>query len=55
MNNADEFIIEDGVLETYNGDGGDVIIPDGVTSIGDFAFYRCSGLRKLNISLRNRS
>ena len=49
MNNADEFIIEDGVLETYNGDGGDVIIPEGVTSIGDFAFYRCSGLTSVVI------
>ena len=35
MNNADEFIIENGVLFKYNGDGGDVIIPDGVICIGD--------------------
>ena len=36
MNNADEFIIENGVLFKYNGDGGDVIIPDGVICIGDY-------------------
>ncbi|MFI3165571.1 MAG: leucine-rich repeat domain-containing protein [Bacillota bacterium] len=32
------FIIEDGVLVEYTGEGGDVIIPDSVTAIGDRAF-----------------
>lgn len=30
----EEFTIEDGVLTKYNGPGGDVVVPDGVTSIG---------------------
>ena len=30
-----EFIINDGVLEQYTGAGGDVVIPDGVTEIGE--------------------
>lgn len=39
-----DFTIENGVLTKYNGSGGDVIIPDGVTSIGDFAFKDCKTL-----------
>ncbi len=33
-----EFEIENGVLKKYNGAGGDVVIPDGVTEIGFKAF-----------------
>ena len=33
-----EFVIADGVLTQYNGAGGDVTIPEGVTSIGECAF-----------------
>lgn len=36
-----EFVIdENGVLTKYNGPGGHVTVPDGVTRIGDGAFYR---------------
>lgn len=37
---ADEgdFTIEDGVLKKYSGGGGQVVIPDGVTAIGDRVF-----------------
>ena len=41
MNDTKEFEIENGVLKRYTGPGGDVVIPDGVTSIGDQAFYLC--------------
>ena len=34
-----EFEIENGVLTAYQGAGGDVVIPDGVTEIGGSAFY----------------
>ena len=43
------FEIENGVLIKYRGYGGDVVIPDGVTSIGDGAFWDCRYLRKVVI------
>lgn len=47
---ADEdFVIEGGVLKKYNGPGGDVVIPDGVTSIGDGAFFECTTLTSVFI------
>ncbi len=49
MSNASDFIIEDGVLKKYKGKGGDVVIPDGVTAIGDNAFYGCSSLTSVTI------
>ena len=39
-----DFIIENGVLTKYKGPGGDVVIPDGVTKIGDCAFFACQNL-----------
>ena len=33
-----DFVIENGVLKKYVGSGGDVVIPDSVTSIGNWAF-----------------
>lgn len=44
-----DFVIEDGVLTEYNGPGGDVVIPDSVTSIGDYAFLSCDGLTSVTI------
>ena len=38
MSNANDFVIEQGVLTKYTGPGGDVVIPDGVTEIGYQAF-----------------
>ncbi len=43
------FLIEDGVLKKYSGTAKDVVIPDGVTSIGYLAFGYCSGLRSVVI------
>ena len=50
MSNASDFIIENGVLTKYVGPGGDVVIPEGITSIGNYAFYMCSSLRTVHIS-----
>ncbi|MCM1224848.1 MAG: leucine-rich repeat domain-containing protein [Lachnospiraceae bacterium] len=44
-----DFVIENGVLTKYNGSGGDVVIPDGVTKIGEFAFSACSSLTSVII------
>ena len=38
MSNTSDFIIENGVLTKYVGPGGDVVIPEGVTEIGEGAF-----------------
>ncbi len=44
---TDEFVIENGVLKAYNGEGGEVVIPDGVTSIGAYVFNGDSRITKL--------
>ena len=46
---ADEngFIIEDGVLTGYTGPGGDVVIPEGVKEIAQYAFYNCNTIKKI--------
>lgn len=44
-----DFDIRDGVLYKYKGNGGDVVIPDGVTSIGNYAFYYCKSLTSVSI------
>ena len=43
------FAVENGVLTQYDGTGGDVIIPAGVTRVGDFAFYNCTSLSQVLI------
>lgn len=45
MENKDFIIrIRKGVLTKYKGPGGDVVIPEGVTSIGENAFSNCPNL-----------
>ncbi len=45
MSNPSDFIIENGVLKKYVGPGGDVVVPDGVTEIGDHAFCAVENIR----------
>ena len=47
MSNLKDFIIENGVLTKYVGKGGNVVIPDGVTSIGNWAFSRSTNLNSI--------
>lgn len=44
-----DFTITDGVLTQYNGSGGDVVIPSGVTAIGSGAFSCSYRLTKVTI------
>ena len=44
-----DFTIENGVLTKYNGSGGDVEVPEGVTEIGNWAFLDCTGLTSVTI------
>ena len=44
-----DFEIVDGVLKKYYGEGGDVVIPDSVTSIANWAFKGCSSLTSITI------
>ena len=46
---ADGFEIEDGVLKKYTGTATEVVIPEGVTSIGFGAFDGCSSLVGISI------
>lgn len=48
LNSAEEdFVIEDGVLVGYNGEGGEVIIPDGVTSVAANVFKNNKSITKV--------
>ena len=49
MSNASDFIIENGVLTGYVGPGGDVTVPEGVTSIGSGAFRWCHSLTSITL------
>lgn len=46
---GEEFVLERGgtTLSGYNGEGGTVIIPEGVTAIGDQAFYNRTEVKKV--------
>lgn len=49
MSNPSDFVIENGVLKKYAGPGGDVEIPESVTSIFPYAFVMCRNLTSLKI------
>lgn len=44
-----DFVVTDGVLLKYYGNGGDVVIPDGVTSIGERVFYSNQNITSVTI------
>ena len=47
-----DFVIENGVLIEYNGPGGAVVVPDGVTAIGGHAFFYNPNVKRItSISL----
>ena len=48
-NDASDFVITDGVLVKYVGNGGDVVIPSGVTIIGASAFRGCESITSVVI------
>ncbi len=47
MSSASDFVIENGVLKKYVGPGGDVVVPEGVTEIGNRAFEDRSDLTSI--------
>ena len=48
--NMNDFVMdENGVLTKYKGNSEKVVVPEGVTSIGDYAFYGCSGLTSIEL------
>ena len=49
MSDIKDFVIENGVLMKYTGNETNVVIPEGVTSIGGWAFSRCTGLTNIEI------
>ncbi len=50
MAEPEDFVIENGLLTKYEGPGGNVEIPEGVTEIGSRAFQYCKGLTDITIS-----
>jgi hypothetical protein len=49
MADHNDFVIENGSLTKYEGPGGSMEIPEGVTEIGDRAFQYCKGLTEVMI------
>ena len=44
-----DFIIENGILQRYTGDGPEAVIPHGVTKIKAFAFHNCKSITSVII------
>ena len=42
-----DFLIEDGVIKTYIGVGGDVVVPDCVKEVGESSFLRCNAVETI--------
>ncbi len=50
MSNINDFVIENGVLKKYVGEGGDVVIPDGVKTIGMRVFTGRNDITSIQLS-----
>ena len=46
-NDINNFDIKDGTLVRYSGQGGTVLIPEGVESINEYAFYKNNNVKKI--------
>ncbi len=44
-----DLIIENGILIKYNGTESDLVIPDGITGIGNKAFWKCTSLKSITL------
>lgn len=44
-----DFYVYDNVLQSYRGPGGEVVVPSGITSIGNGAFLKCKSLTGVTI------
>ena len=49
MGSSKDFDIVNGILKKYKGPGGDVAVPEGITSIGTWAFSGCSSLESITL------
>ena len=49
MTNISDFLIQNGVLKKYTGPCVDVVIPEGVTAVGGWAFSDCTGLVSVRV------
>ena len=49
MSSASDFVIKDGVLKKYKGQGGDVVIPNEVTRIDNSVFAGCNSITSVFI------
>ena len=45
----EDFVVQDGVLVSYDEPGGDIVIPEGVKTIGQVAFRRRNDI--INVTL----